>query len=104
MPNITCKTYLVELENLLKHHSLWSEQSPSDQALTSTAPFACDTLSFEQWLQFIFMPKMTQLIDCNQALPTQMHLAPMAEQVWQGNGNYQDIISLLSSMDEFIND
>jgi uncharacterized protein YqcC (DUF446 family) len=104
MPNITCKTYLSELESLLKQHRLWSEQSPSDQALTSTAPFACDTLSFEQWLQFIFMPKMTQLIDGNLALPTHMHLAPMAEQVWQGNGNYQDIISLLSSMDEFINE
>lgn len=104
MPDVSLNTYLFELERLLNQHGLWSELSPHPDALQSSAPFACDTLAFEQWLQFIFIPKMRLLLEGGDALPTKMHLAPMAEQVWGTMPRYKKIIEMLALMDAFIND
>jgi uncharacterized protein YqcC (DUF446 family) len=49
-------------------------------------------------LQFIFIPKMTELIAQRQPLPTNMALAPMAEHVWQGM-HYGDV--LIAQLQQF---
>ncbi|RPA62764.1 YqcC family protein [Shewanella frigidimarina] len=90
--------YLIKLEQLLKGFQLWSDTSPPVSALTSTAPFSCDVMAFEQWLQFIFIPKMTELVVQRQPLPTNMALAPMAEHVWQGM-HYGDV--LIAQLQQF---
>ncbi|UJF21151.1 YqcC family protein [Shewanella sp. OMA3-2] len=95
-------TFLVKLELQLKLTGLWSPSVPSSIALASKAPFACDTLAFEQWLQFIFIPKMQQLIDMRSPLPDQMAIAPMAQQVWQTKPEKQDVIVLLEQFDQLI--
>lgn len=61
---------------------LWSVQTPSAEALASKLPFCCDTLSFENWLQFVFIPKMSQLLTHNLPLPQKLAISPMAEQSW----------------------
>lgn len=76
---------LVELEVALKMANQWSDRSPSAEALASVQPFACDTLSFAQWLQFIFIPRLRQLIAENGELPRQSNIAAMAEMIWAEN-------------------
>ncbi|MCC5852155.1 MAG: YqcC family protein [Alkalimonas sp.] len=66
------KTELIALE-------LWSSLPPSPEALASTAPFCCDTLPFEQWLQFVLLPRMQALLDGGHPLPTKVSILPMAE-------------------------
>nr|WP_269468628.1 YqcC family protein [Alteromonas sp. ASW11-130] len=65
----------------MKDRGLWADCHPSSSALASTEPFACDTLSFVQWLQFIFIPKFKSLINHQQQLPSNMAIHPAA-QVW----------------------
>jgi uncharacterized protein YqcC (DUF446 family) len=96
------KSFLVKLEQQLKQHQLWSNHSPSDVAMASSAPFACDTMAFEQWLQFIFIPKMTLLIDSKQPLPTNMAIAPMAQHLWQSTPERNDLIVLLAQFDQLL--
>ena len=90
------------LEGELAKQGLLSETPPSEQALASTAPFACDAMPFEQWLQFIFLPKMHYLLDNGMSLPAAMSVAPMAEHVWADKTNYQNIISLLAELDRLV--
>jgi uncharacterized protein YqcC (DUF446 family) len=76
-----CTTILLEeLTLALKLLNCWQTQIPSALALSSSSPFCCDTLSFEQWLQFVFIPKITQMINLGQALPNKIALTPMAEE------------------------
>ncbi|MBR9790995.1 MAG: YqcC family protein [Gammaproteobacteria bacterium] len=75
---------LFELEEILKAAGLWSADTPSQKALSSKQPFACDTLAFEQWLQFIFIPRLQALLK-TKTLPPPMQIQPMAEVTWQGN-------------------
>jgi len=71
---------LEELTLALKSLNLWQTQVPSNVALSSNSPFCCDTLSFEQWLQFIFIPKISHMINHGQTLPNKIALTPMAEE------------------------
>ncbi|WP_040514675.1 YqcC family protein [Paraglaciecola polaris] len=71
---------LNRLESALKTAEQWSSTSPSSWAMESEAPFACDRMSFAQWLQFIFIPKMNDILKTQNPLPTRMALLPMAEE------------------------
>ena len=57
----------------------WSPDQPSALALASDQPFACDTLSFEKWLQFVFIPRLRSLAESGSALPCGSEVAAMAE-------------------------
>ena len=73
---------LFDLEKELRESQLWAEQSPAPEALLSTEPFSIDLLTFTEWLQFIFLPKMYATIGAAEDLPLSCSIAPMAEQVF----------------------
>ncbi|CAA0109992.1 putative protein YqcC [Zhongshania aliphaticivorans] len=83
------KTYkvaavLMDIEAELRSIGCWDLQAPPPEALRSEQPFAVDTLTFSQWLQFIFIPRMQFLIDQKQPLPNASGIAPMAEESFRG--------------------
>ncbi|MBB1318254.1 YqcC family protein [Shewanella sp. SR43-4] len=96
---LTSQNHLIKLEQLLKEFQLWSDILPPVSAMTSTAPFCCDVMAFEQWLQFIFIPKMTELVVQRHPLPSNMALAPMAEHVWQSKPHGEVMIAQLRQFD-----
>lgn len=71
---------LVELEADMRRLGIWSATPPSADKFESQVPFFVDTMPFEQWLQFVLIPKMTALIAENQQLPTNVAISPMAEE------------------------
>ncbi len=70
---------LLEVEAELRKLEWWSEQAPQPAALASREPFCVDTLAFEQWLQWVFLPRMHALIEENGALPQRSAITEMAE-------------------------
>ncbi|QSX35500.1 YqcC family protein [Shewanella avicenniae] len=93
---------LETLEQQLRTSQLWSELQPSVDALASTAPFACDTMSFENWLQFIFLPKMQQLLAQQLPLPQKIAIAPMAQQLWAEFPARYPVINTLEKIDALL--
>ncbi|WP_228290893.1 YqcC family protein [Shewanella cyperi] len=91
---------LVAIELEMKKQQLWSPVPPSEEALSSTAPFACDTMPLELWLQYILLPRLHYLLDKGLALPEASAVAPMAELVWQEMDQYNSLVSLLRQLDE----
>lgn len=77
---------LIEIEAQLRQMSLWEDQPPSAKALASSQPFHIDTLSFTQWLQFVFLPTLHGLIETGQSLPAECGIRPMAEEYFRGLG------------------
>ena len=72
---------LIERELLLL--GWWTAQPPAEEALSSQQPFCVDTLAFEQWLQWIFLPRMKLLLENDAALPTVSGIREMAEEVYR---------------------
>lgn len=98
-----CRQLLHRIEQELKQLNLWGEQPPSAAALASTAPFCCDSMAFEQWLQFVFLPRMHALLDAELPLPAQIAICPMAEQVFgTTNANLFNLINRIADLDELL--
>jgi len=96
---------LLDLESEMRRMGLWEEESPSAEALASTLPFCCDTLSFPQWLQFVFQERMKTLIEAGAPLPSQCGIAPMAEEWFAGSDpELVHLIRLLRQFDELMSD
>lgn len=73
---------LQQLEAELRVASLWSEVPPSEAALASTLPFMYDTLQIEEWLQWVFVPRLHALMDGGHPLPGECSVHPLAEHEW----------------------
>lgn len=78
---------LIDIEAQLRQLGLWEALPPSAQALASDQPFAVDTLTLPQWLQFIFLPTLYGMLEQGQALPRRCGIAPMAEEYFRGSGH-----------------
>ena len=96
---------LLDIEAALRQMGLWETTPPPPEALRSEQPFAVDTLRFEQWLQFIFIPRIRFLIDNDQALPGQCSIAPMAEECFRGRRlPMADLLAALERIDALLSD
>lgn len=94
---------LIDIENELRQLSLWDAEQPSEEALASTQPFAIDTLTFPQWLQFIFLPRMHAMVTAGADLPHQCGIAPMAEEYFKELAlNSGPVIKHLYRIDEIL--
>ena len=67
---------LIDIESELRKLELWDRVPPSPEALASEQPFCVDTLTLPQWLQFIFLPTLYQLLEADQPLPARCGIAP----------------------------
>jgi uncharacterized protein YqcC (DUF446 family) len=92
---------LEELTLTLQSLNLWQAEAPSRQALSSSSPFCCDTLDFEQWLQYVFIVKIKQMIDQGQTLPNKIALTPMGEESFKHlSTQARPLITILNKIDK----
>lgn len=77
---------LIDIEACLRQLDLWDSEPPTAEALASTEPFAVDTLTLPQWLQFIFLPTLYTLLDERSRLPDKCAITPLAEEFFRDSG------------------
>ncbi|MEO4045834.1 YqcC family protein [Pseudomonas sp. CAU 1711] len=97
VPAIAEQLLLIERE--LRLLGWWSEQAPSAEALASREPFCVDTLAFEQWLQWVFLPRVKALLESSALLPLASGIREMAEESYRGQE--PGVAALLAALGEF---
>lgn len=100
VPTIAQQLLLIERE--LRVQGWWESQAPSAEALASPEPFCVDSLAFEQWLQWIFLPRMKALLEAGAALPQVSGIQAMAEQAYGAQARARGLIALLGEFDTLI--
>lgn len=94
---------LIDIEAEMRQIGCWDAVAPAPQALRSEQPFAVDTLSFAQWLQFVFIPKMHFLVAEQQVLPSACGITPMAQEYFRGQQlPVAGLLNALVRMDELL--
>lgn len=94
---------LLALEAVLRNLDLWHRETPSAEALASTAPFACDSLLFTEWLQFLFIPRLRALLVAGAPLPDSCDITPMAEEYFKANAMAPgELLAILRRIDRLI--
>lgn len=100
--SIELASLLMDIELELRQNGLWQHTKPATQALQSREPFSVDRLDFNQWLQFIFLPRMYQCIEAQQPLPRACSIAPMAEESLQGTVGVERLVAVLLKLDRLL--
>ena len=104
-PRTAIAVKLIDLEAALRQLGLWSDEPPSREALSSEQPFAMDSLKFEEWLQFVFLPTIYDVLESGKALPERCAIAPMAQEtVGRKALPNESLISTLRELDRLITD
>jgi uncharacterized protein YqcC (DUF446 family) len=95
---------LLAIEAEMRRNALWESQAPDDQALASLMPFCHDTMSFSQWLQWVFLPRMKEVLESQQDYPASSDIHPLAEYSLAEHGEAIDeLLALIARFDAFIN-
>lgn len=101
VPAIADQLLLIERE--LRLLGVWATSAPDAQALASGEPFCVDTLSFDQWLQWIFLPRMKDILENGEALPAASGILAMAEVVYSDRrGHAAGLLMALERFDRLI--
>ena len=69
---------LDEIEAEMKRIGMWQEQPPRPEQFSFTQAFAMDTMAFEQWLQFVFVPRVREIVATRGAFPPHSQVAVQA--------------------------
>lgn len=100
-PKIADQLLLIERE--LRVLGWWKDVPPSVEALSSREPFCVDTLDFDQWLQWIFLPRMKVILEQDLALPNASGILEMAQMVYAGRAQETRALQdLLAQFDRLI--
>ncbi|MBS7244831.1 MAG: YqcC family protein [Comamonas sp.] len=81
-PPSDLRPLLHALEAAMREADFWDALPPTEAALASTLPFMVDTLRIEQWLQWVFLPRLHALLDAQAPLPGACSVHPLAEYEW----------------------
>ena len=94
---------LNQLEVGLRDLGLWSDERPTAEALASTLPFCYDTLELEQWLQFVFLGRMREILEQGDRLPDSCAIYPYIEMLsGAGKTVHPRLAGLIQNVDQSI--
>ncbi|MFC6439617.1 YqcC family protein [Bowmanella sp. JS7-9] len=88
-----------QLATKLSDSQLNSQSVPTAVQLASELPFCYDTLHFEQWLEFVFIPRLRDMLRQGQ-LPGAMQLVPMLEMRAAERPDVWQLFAILKRFDE----
>src|SRR5215469_12765383 len=90
---------LGEIEQEMKRVGLWQEQPLKPEQYNFSKAFAMDTMSYDQWLQFIFVPRVKEIISTRGKFPASSSVGAQAVREFDTYRNAERLITLLSEFD-----
>lgn len=92
---------LLKIRTEMEELKLWQSSPPPAEALASTQPFCIDTLHFTEWLQWLLIPRLQEMIRQEIPLPQSSQIHPMAEEVFkQMQADTDALLALINRLDE----
>lgn len=92
-----------EIEAELKRLGRWMENPLPDECFIDMGAFGSNTMGFEQWLQFVLIPRIREIIKEKSDFPVGSNLAPYGIRYFDGDTNAGTLQDILYSLDQLIN-
>lgn len=91
---------LDRIEEELRRLDLWESAPPPDRAFESPNPFCFDSMSVPQWLQWVFIPRMREVLAMGVPLAAACGVAPALEVYLMDTGTEGgELVALLEEFD-----
>jgi uncharacterized protein YqcC (DUF446 family) len=92
------------IEAELRKLGRWSAQRPPDEKFVDMGAFGMNTLSSEQWIQFVLVPRVREVVKDKGELPTSSSVAVWATRNFDGDPDADHLLSLLRDFDALFDD
>jgi len=83
----------------MKKAGLWQEQPLAPEQYNFSRAFAMDTMAYSQWLQFVFIPRLTELLRTSGPFPASSSVGAQAIREFDGWQEAQGLVTLLCEFD-----
>jgi len=93
-----------EIETELKRLGRWMDSSLPREVFEDMGAFGSNTMSFEQWLQFVLIPRIREIVHKRGEFPAGSNLAPHAVRYFDGDYDADSLREILYNLDKLIND
>ncbi len=90
------------IEAEMRAIGLWQHEALEPSRYEFSRAFAMDTMSFSQWLQFVFIARVRETINSHGAFPAQSMVAAQAVREYDGLHEASKLLTLLSAFDALI--
>jgi uncharacterized protein YqcC (DUF446 family) len=95
----TVASKIAEIELELRRMGAWQDKPLPEEAYRFQRPFGMDTMAFEQWLQFILIPRVQAIIESKGEFPPHSNLAVHAAREFDGRTDTDRLFYLLHEFD-----
>jgi len=92
-----------EIENELRRLNRWQSGPLPEEKFTDMGAFGSNSMSFEQWLQFVLIPRIVEITESNGNFPEESHLATYAIRYFDGDDDSGSLQAILNELDQLIN-
>src|SRR5262245_45512599 len=96
------QTKIAEIEHEMKRIGYWQSDPLRPEQYEFRSAFAMDTMAFSQWLQFIFIPRVKNMLETGEKFPSDSQNGAQAAREFDGDDRAQGLVALLSEFDEII--
>jgi uncharacterized protein YqcC (DUF446 family) len=96
-PEVT--RYADRIESEMRRIGLWQNEPLRPEQMEFTQAFAMDTMTYAQWLQFVFLPRVREAAAANQ-FPSSSSVGAQAVREFDGSPEAGDLITLLAEFDD----
>ncbi len=91
------------IEAELKSLGAWSTTPLDPEKLVDMGAFGSNTMAFEEWIQFILLDRINEIIRSKDALPSESMVATYAIRQFDGLDDYNHLLHLLQQLDDMCN-
>ncbi len=90
------------IERELRNLEVWRFEPLPEAAYESNQAFLADTMTFYQWLQFVLLPRIREVIAEKGEFPSRSQVGVYAVRELDGLTEASELVSLLAEFDDFI--
>lgn len=94
---------LEDIRLVMMELALWQTVPPEPQAFQSVEPFSIDTMEAQEWLQWVFLPRMHALLESGAGLPTRFAITSYFEEALKEQEQISRLLAPLRALDELLN-
>lgn len=95
----TVQQKIDKIEAEMKREGYWRAAPLPPEAYDFTQAFATDTMTFSNWLQFIFIPRVRSIIAEQGQFPSRSMVGAQAVREFDGDDHAGTLVTLLNDFD-----
>ena len=91
-----------EIESELKRINRWEPAELPPEKFENMGAFGSNTMTFEQWIQFVLLQRIHQVIENKGQFPSQSQVGTYAIRNFDGDPDADNLVRLLNELDDLI--